>query len=417
MKMNKQLYLVTETFPYGTGEKSFIIPELEELVKHYDVTIISHAPKAAFEDKKNETKLDSGIKVINIDIDFKWYKKLIYFLRFFIDHDGIKELKYILREKEKILTRIYQSIGFYALALENFKIMKNNDLLDNEKETIYYTYWYFYYTYSATKNRKDFPKTKIVTRTHRFDLYSEQYKGGRQPFKEIMDINLDRIFFISDQGRKYYLEKYHFKNPFKYVVSRIGTVPHSNGVNCVRNGEKNHRVVSCSSVIPLKRVGLIAEALSLLEEPVEWVHFGTGCDYDMVVEKTEKLLKSKTNVTYKFMGLVSNEEIMEYYRTHYVYCFISTSESEGLPVSIQEAMSYGIPIIATDVGGVSELIQNNGVLLNANPTKDEVVRALEKVIEMPKTDYEKLRENSYREWMKDYNAKANRVKFINMLED
>lgn len=32
--MNKQLYLVTETFPYGTGEKTFILPELDELVKN-----------------------------------------------------------------------------------------------------------------------------------------------------------------------------------------------------------------------------------------------------------------------------------------------------------------------------------------------------------------------------------------------
>ena len=36
--------------------------------------------------------------------------------------------------------------------------------------------------------------------------------------------------------------------------------------------------------------------------------------------------------------------------------FINTSSSEGVPVSIMEALSVGIPIIATDVGGTKEIV-------------------------------------------------------------
>ena len=40
-----KLLLATENFPYDSGEKSFILPELKRLTEKYEVTIISHAEK------------------------------------------------------------------------------------------------------------------------------------------------------------------------------------------------------------------------------------------------------------------------------------------------------------------------------------------------------------------------------------
>lgn len=39
--------------------------------------------------------------------------------------------------------------------------------------------------------------------------------------------------------------------------------------------------------------------------------------------------------------------------------YLSTSVSEGLPNAIMEAMVYGLPVVATDVGGVRELVRHN----------------------------------------------------------
>ena len=415
--MKKQLYLVTETFPYGTGEKTFILPELAELIKNYDVTIISHASKQVCEDKGNETKLDDGIKVVNIDINLKWYKKILYFVKFFIDSDGIRELNYILKEKENIFSRIYQSVGFYALAMENFRLMKKNNLLCTNKEVICYTYWYYYYTYSFTKYKKQFPKMRLFTRTHGFDLYADRYKGMRQPFKEIMDIRLDKIFFISMQGKEYYLKKYGFTDNNKYVVSRLGTIGTKTKGKPLKDSGKKFRLVSCSSIISLKRVDLIIKALSILDEPIEWIHFGAGHDCDKVGALSKKVLDAKENISYRFMGFVDNESILEYYSENYVNCFISTSSSEGVPVSIQEAMSFGIPIIATDVGGVSELVEDNGILLKANPSKEDVASAIKEIIYVNENEYISLRENSYKIWQERYNAEVNRMNFVKMLED
>jgi len=38
--------------------------------------------------------------------------------------------------------------------------------------------------------------------------------------------------------------------------------------------------------------------------------------------------------------------------------YLSTSNSEGLPNAVMEAMSIGLPVVATDVGGVADLVQH-----------------------------------------------------------
>ena len=46
--------------------------------------------------------------------------------------------------------------------------------------------------------------------------------------------------------------------------------------------------------------------------------------------------------------------------------FMLISDSEGLPISAIEAMSAGLPLILSNVGGCPELIKNNGVLVDNN---------------------------------------------------
>lgn len=56
--------------------------------------------------------------------------------------------------------------------------------------------------------------------------------------------------------------------------------------------------------------------------------------------------------------------------------FSLTSESEGMPLSIMEAMAKGLPVVATAVSGVPEELGNVGVLL-PDPTKDAAGAAIQ----------------------------------------
>lgn len=50
------------------------------------------------------------------------------------------------------------------------------------------------------------------------------------------------------------------------------------------------------------------------------------------------------------MGYIANKDLLDWYKTNKPSIFINVSSSEGVPVSIMESMSCGIPTIATDVG-------------------------------------------------------------------
>ncbi len=64
--------------------------------------------------------------------------------------------------------------------------------------------------------------------------------------------------------------------------------------------------------------------------------------------------------------------------------FILPSFNEGLPISILEAMSYGMPIISTPVGGISEVVKNNlnGTIISPG-NAEEISIAMMKYIASP----------------------------------
>ena len=59
---------------------------------------------------------------------------------------------------------------------------------------------------------------------------------------------------------------------------------------------------------------------------------------------------------------------------------LSTSENEGMPIALIEAQLASKPVVATDVGGVSEVVINNKTGFVTRKNTDELAKALEKLI-------------------------------------
>jgi glycosyltransferase involved in cell wall biosynthesis len=97
-------------------------------------------------------------------------------------------------------------------------------------------------------------------------------------------------------------------------------------------------------------------------------------------EKLEELVNS-LNLNYKvlFLGKKNHEEIVEVLNSTDI--FVNPSYVEGLPHSVLEAGSIGIPIIASNVGGTNEVIENgfNGFLIEPDDIND-LIKKLEKLI-------------------------------------
>jgi glycosyltransferase involved in cell wall biosynthesis len=114
---------------------------------------------------------------------------------------------------------------------------------------------------------------------------------------------------------------------------------------------------------------------------------------------------------------LSNPELLTWYAANSIDLFINLSETEGLPVSMMEAGSFAIPVIATNVGGVSEIIQHglNGFLLKAGATARQVAQQIEVFYHLPAEEKTKVRQRAFEIWDLKFNAGTNYAGFINSL--
>lgn len=63
-------------------------------------------------------------------------------------------------------------------------------------------------------------------------------------------------------------------------------------------------------------------------------------------------------------------------------CIVVPSHSEGMPTVILEAMARSLVVIATDVGAVSRMVKENGILLN-QPQPELIADAIQKLFKCP----------------------------------
>ncbi|MEO1183071.1 MAG: glycosyltransferase, partial [Cyanobacteria bacterium J06636_28] len=88
------------------------------------------------------------------------------------------------------------------------------------------------------------------------------------------------------------------------------------------------------------------------------------------------------------VGKLTQDQLIDYYRQTDLFvlpCLVTDDgDRDGIPNVLLEAMSMEIPVISTDISGISELVESNynGVLV---PEKDELslAQALEALIRQP----------------------------------
>ena len=124
------------------------------------------------------------------------------------------------------------------------------------------------------------------------------------------------------------------------------------------------------------------------------------------------------NVNAVFEGRVENRKVLEFYRNNAINLFINLSDSEGIPVSIMEAMSFGIPCIATNVGGTSEIVVNgiNGYLID-DEDDEYIAGKVDSIATMNAEDYRQLRDAARNTWEQKFNAKKNYRVFIEEIKN
>jgi glycosyltransferase involved in cell wall biosynthesis len=117
-----------------------------------------------------------------------------------------------------------------------------------------------------------------------------------------------------------------------------------------------HMVFACRQLIPRKGIRLLIEAVAELapEFPeLKLVLAGDGFERPEL-EQRSRDLGIASRVT--FLGSVPNHELPGWYRAAAVSVIPSLEEGFGIPAA--EAMGCGIPVVATDAGGLVEVVEH-----------------------------------------------------------
>jgi glycosyltransferase involved in cell wall biosynthesis len=405
----KTLILLSDNYPNSIGEY-FIDDELRVIYPFFEkIIIISSSPIQEYKEYRfipNNAIVHTFSSKKSFGIfDLKY---IIYFFQeiFYLIFKLNKKLNF-LRFKI-ILNEIRRSIFFKNSLKEYIDSIENFDV----SNAIFYSYWLDYKALSLCLLNKEVKKLTCVSRAHRWDIYFEENPAHYLPFKSFVLRNLTQTFSISSDGKNY-LEKLPGIGKGKVMLSRLGK---SNDFTPIYQKEDKNKFIicSCSNMAKVKRVDLIVKVISLLKtKNVTWYHFGGGKLKKEVEEFASRNIK---NCEFKFVGSFENSEILEFYRNNYVDLFINLSESEGIPVSIMEAHSAAIPVIASDVGAVSEIVdENNGWLVSKNIDVDLISNIIDNYLMSSETDFLKKREASYFSWKKNYDGNDNYLKFSTQL--
>jgi glycosyltransferase involved in cell wall biosynthesis len=224
---------------------------------------------------------------------------------------------------------------------------------------------------------------------------------------------LDAVFPVSEQTKQYILKKVPNVNADKLIVSYLGVEKENN--LSLEKKQKTLKILSLAFLGKIKRIDLVIAALEQIDDfDVEWHHIGEGNDHLDIKQYAFNRLFNKSNIKYVLTGDISKKQVYEYLNKEHFDVLINTSSFEGIPVSMMEAMSFSIPVIGTNVGGVSEIIEDgkNGYLLSANPSINEIIEKLTQLYEMSEDEYFNMRKSAFNTWESKFNAESNYSELI-----
>jgi len=234
-----------------------------------------------------------------------------------------------------------------------------------------------------------YKEVKVVYVTHG---WSSIYNGGRLKFlymfieKQLSKLS-DSILCVSKNDYD------NAKNSIKIKENKLKLLTNSILPVQDRAHPKNSklRVLTVARLTPPKRVDLLIAALKNLEIELHVVGDGP-------LREELYALKSVHTV---FHGEVDNFDDFSHYDI-----FALISDSEGLPLSALEAMSCGLPLVLSDVGGCCELIDENGFLVKNSSV------AIEKAIVSCIENLEFFSKNSKKLFDKKFNLQNNKQLYL-----
>lgn len=401
--------LFTDAFPFRLfTEEVFVMPEVEALTDRFDrVVIVPHRIAG--------TQLPLPWK--NVIVDTTMAKSISTLFRparlpWLLHPWVLKRLPRLLSETKalsKLLSAAFYLMNTRRSAHQINSILKRHQL--NPGNTLLYSFWFDNVTDSFTL----FSEYNAVTRAHGSDIFDSQIRHRIHFLREESINNLSGVFCASGNGAHYLASAYPGCSS-RIKVRRLGSAAPKAIAPEPNSSGNSLTLLSCSRIVAVKRVDRCLKAATAIANafpftPVRWIHIGDGPLMPQLRAMTADNDTLPPNLKVELLGALTNEEVHRLYNTTAVNWFMLLSESEGLPVSIAEAVSYGVPVIATDVGGNAEIVTpETGILIPKESRPEYIVGEIQPYMIDPLA-YSQLRASAHKFWEGHFSSSELRKSF------
>ncbi len=411
------ILLFTDVYPYYPGEE-FLNSELKHWVRIPNVKIIIFPSSST----KNIRKYSDKIVVSEIFASLNSCFDLRMVLCTTVSALFIKDICTCIKVRGFNLLALKSSFySCYQTLAKKTKLRKF--LADNNLSNILaYSYWTntsLFAAILAIKTEKI--SAKVIARSHRYDLYENHLRSKYMPLIRNFSKYVNSIYFLSDNALMYAVSRYSIELD-KCKVARLGVNCKKKLVN-IAPFSNTLNFVSVSPCTPVKHVNKIISFIEYLSKKMPsyefvWTHIGSGPLLGELMHNAKDKLLKRNNVTYEFKGYLENDEVLSFYEEKSQDFIINLSSSEGIPVSIMEAMSNGSIPIASDVGETNQIVNSYcGILLSADPTPEELIPQLKTLLEKPDKDILKLKKRCSDFIRQNFNQEENYQSFVKDVYD
>jgi len=358
-----------------TGRADGVYAHLKSIFRNYDRNKFEHILIFQGGEKIEKEVRELGIKVFTSES----LKKKISLRAFSNVYNAIKSEQIDIIHTH--LIKPYAIAGLINIFLRKKNIfnyhgifLKNNPYYNSIERSIYSVIHYLIYLFcriDVVLVPSEMSKQLLMEETQ---LFSEPiiYYNGYTPKQNISELNAN-------------------------IVPRIEEL------------KQDKRIIAVVSRLEIdKRIDravMLIKSLVAKRIKVHLVVFGDGTLKD---ELNQLVQQHQLNDTIDILGYV--EDVENYYK--YFDLVLFTSDWEGMPITMWEALANSIPIVAPDVGGFKEILEENNCGLIYDPRN--LVQAEEKIIKLL-TD-EKYRQTLGKNGKAAIELKYNEKNFINQIE-
>ena len=219
-----------------------------------------------------------------------------------------------------------------------------------------------------------YSKAKISESFDEFQVKNYGFSISFQKKVRSFSIKKSDIVVTPSQHLKNFILNLGFKNKIEIINNGV-FIPEEN-TNIFTNDQINITIVS--RLVSHKNIEKIIKAISDLNSPLINLNIiGDGPELNQL-QKISLESNNKDNII--FHGKLNRDDINHIFLKSDIY--IQASNYEGLPHSLLEAMSYGIPVLCTPVGECKEILGNEdrGYILDLPVSKNNIKSKISQII-------------------------------------